>query len=260
MTLALICGSGDLPQAIASQQSTPPLICALEGFAPNGLKVDIGFRLETLGTLLQTLKQRGISQICLCGAIRRPPIDPSQIDTLTLPLVPILQSALGQGDDGALRAVMSLFEQRGFDIRSAAELAPNLLPPAGVLTKSEPDINLADLMLAQSTLEDMGKKDLGQACILQNGQVIARETDAGTDAMLQNLQIASAGGFLYKAPKPGQDQRADLPTIGLKTAQNCIALGLSGIVIQAGAVIVLSLEDVITKLDHAGLFLWVRKE
>jgi DUF1009 family protein len=259
MTLALICGSGDLPQAIAAQQDVPPLICVLEGFSPNGLNADIFFRLETLGTLLQNLQDRGVSQICLCGAIRRPSIDPRRIDALTLPLVPILQTALGQGDDGALRAVMALFQQYGFESRSAVELGPKLLPPAGVLTIAQPNIAEPDLKVAENVLEEMGLEDLGQACILQNGKVIARETDAGTDAMLQNLQISSPGGFLYKAPKPGQDLRADLPTIGPQTAERCANLGLSGIVLQADCVIVLSLKDVITKLNQAGLFLWVRE-
>jgi UDP-2,3-diacylglucosamine hydrolase len=52
--LALICGTGHLPAAVAAAQPSPPLVCVLEGFAPADLTADITFRLEHLGTFLQT--------------------------------------------------------------------------------------------------------------------------------------------------------------------------------------------------------------
>jgi DUF1009 family protein len=66
------------------------------------------------------------------------------------------------------------------------------------------------------------------------------------------------GGLLFKAPKPGQDRRADLPVIGPSTAVNAAAAGLDGIVIEAGGVIVLDVLQVIATLDAHGMFLWVR--
>jgi UDP-2,3-diacylglucosamine hydrolase len=65
-------------------------------------------------------------------------------------------------------------------------------------------------------------------------------------------------GILFKAPKPGQDRRADLPTIGPRTAQGTVAAGLDGIVIEAGGVIVIDRPKVVESSTDAGLFLWVR--
>ncbi len=39
-------------------------------------------------------------------------------------------------------------------------------------------------------------------------------------------------GVLIKLPKPNQDLRTDLPTIGFKTVKNCIKAGLRGIEIE----------------------------
>ena len=78
--LALIAGQGALPLAVARAQDVPPLVWALEGFAPDGLTPDAEFRLETLGSALAALKARGVTQVCLCGRIRRPQIDPARID------------------------------------------------------------------------------------------------------------------------------------------------------------------------------------
>ena len=103
--LALICGRGTLPARIAAVQDNPPVICVLDGFEPDGLAADILFRLETLGGLLMELGKRGVTEVCFCGGIERPEIDPSKLDKDTAPLVPLLAEAISKGDDGALRAV-----------------------------------------------------------------------------------------------------------------------------------------------------------
>lgn len=258
--LALICGAGHLPAAVAAAQATPPLVCALEGFAPAGLAADITFRLETLGTVLHDLKARGVSDICLCGKIARPAIDPDRIDAATAPLIPALQAAMPQGDDGALRAVIGIFESAGFAVRGAADLAPDLLPCAGTLTRAVPRPEThADVNAGRLALAAMAARDEGQSCIVRSGRVAATESQAGTDAMLRaRVERGQRGGILFKAPKPGQDRRADLPTIGPDTARAVVAAGLDGVVIEAAGVIVIDVPAVVEILDRAGRFLWVR--
>lgn len=296
MNLALICGTGTLPALVARAQDTRPLICALDGFEPQGLEPDITFRLEKLGTLLADLKGRGVDAVCLCGAISRPILDPGLIDAATAPLVPILKGAMARGDDGALRAVIGVFEEQGFTVRAAHELAPFLLPEPGVATIKTPGPGArADVQEALLALAEMGRRDLGQACVVRAGQVVLVEDERGTDALLGQLMTSvqppvsgpdplgwamdtvsdmledtadwlsnraprpeGSGGILYKGPKPAQDRRADLPTIGPQTALSAAQAGLDGIVIEAGGVLVLDQHEVIRTLDRMGLFLWVR--
>ncbi len=291
--LALICGSGDLPRAVAAAHRPRPVVCALEGFEPEGLTPDIPFRLETLGSLFPKLAAKGVTRVCFCGRIDRPSIDPEAIDLSTQPLVPRFMQGLALGDDGALRVVMEIFEDAGFAVLAAHKAAPALLPPPGVLTARAPDEFVqADLPLAEATLARMGDEDLGQSCVLHDGEVVLREDEAGTDAMLAKLHRApreegsaplgraldaagdligaAAGwlsgqgeppqGFLYKGPKPGQDRRADLPVIGPGTARGIIASGLAGIVIEAGGVMLLHREETVAMLDKAGRFIWVREQ
>jgi DUF1009 family protein len=279
---ALIAGAGDLPAAIAAAAETPPLVAALEGFTPNGLAPDLTFRIETLGTLIADLQLRGVRELCLCGHISRPLVDLRAVDAATAPLLPALAGALQQGDDGALRAVIALFEEAGFTIRAAQEIAPALLPPAGVLTETQPYAGAeADAQAGDLVSLRQGAEDLGQACVVRGGRVIAREDARGTDVMLAGLtepgaddlfdQIgdmlggvadwlsnAPPDGLLYKAPKPGQDRRADLPVIGPDTVRAVAQAGLAGLVVDAGGVMVLHRERVRAACDAAGLFLWVR--
>lgn len=260
--LALIAGSGTLPAAIAQQQAQRPLVCVFEGFDPEGLEADLVFRLETLGTLLNDLKARGVTEVCFCGAIRRPPVDPSRIDAATLPLFAILREALGAGDDGALRAVAGLFLSAGFAVKGAAELAPGLLPVAGVPTSGQPTAQAeGDAARAETIVRTLSGADVGQTCAVLKGQALAIEGVFGTDWMLASLAARpdQGGGVMFKAPKVGQDRRVDLPTIGPDTVASCVAARLDGIVIEAGGVMVLDREAVISACDAAGLFLWVRE-
>ncbi len=287
--LALIAGTGDLPPALVARLSKRPLICAMEGFRP-ALTPELTFRIEHLGGFLNRLRARGVTQVCLAGAVTRPSIDPTAIDEATKPLVPRIMQAIAQGDDGALRAIIAIFEEGGFAIKAAHEIAPDLLPQQGVLSRRPITFDhRQDAVTAEQTIAEMGRSDTGQACIVRNGRILAREGQAGTDAMLDRFGPSddplwgavdglsavlgtaaewlsgadgeptdARGAILFKAPKPGQDRRADLPVIGPQTAKRASATGLAGIVIEAGGVMVLDLTEVLATLDQAGLFLWVR--
>ena len=259
--LALICGTGDLPAKIAAAQNEPPLVCVLEGFEPTGLTADLHFTLETFGSLLIKLGQHGVTEACACGAIERPQIDPSKLDEHTLPLVPLLAGALQAGDDGALRAVMGLFEKTGFTVRSAHELAPELIAQPGVLSEKWPDSQMRDdAKMGADVLAAMAPMDVGQACVTGGGQLLGMETIGGTDHMIATLPNTPLvkKGVLVKGPKTGQDTRADMPTIGPRTVEAVIEAGLAGIVIDAGDVLMLDADRCIEIANAAGIVLWSR--
>ena len=267
--LALIAGQGRLPVVLAEAMETAGRsfrIFQLEGFvADNPAGRDIPtFAIEELGSFLGQLVSDGFDQVCFAGAIRRPPINPSRIDAATKPLVGRIQLAISSGDDGALRVVAELFEERGLTVVAAQDVVPGLLPDAGVLTAAKPQGHHdADIARAQGVIKECGEKDLGQACVIAGGQVLAIEEMPGTDFMLATLDRAEAadapthGGILFKAAKPDQDRRMDLPTIGVGTISGVQKAGLVGIVIPAGEVLVIDLPDVVQACDTAGLFLWV---
>ena len=260
--LALIAGTGALPGEVVGRLADSPLICAMEGFTPDALTADVVFPLEQLGSFIADLKARGVTEICMAGAVRRPKVDPSRIDAATMPLVPVLQQAMMSGDDGALRAVIGIFEEAGLTVRAAHEIAPDLLPPLGCMTEAQPsEADLADMDRAAGIVRAMGAADIGQACAVSKGQVLAVESIFGTDWMLQSLtqRPDAGGGALFKAPKPDQDRRVDLPTIGPGTVSSAVAAGLAGIVIEKGGVIVLQQDRVIDECNRLGLFLYVRE-
>lgn len=276
--LALIAGDGRLPHIIAnrlSEQKTSFVLCAAMGaeLLWAGDTPAIQTRIENLGSVLAQLKGSGVTDVCFAGSVRRSDIDPAAIDAQTRPILERLLGGLSAGDDGALRAVLGVFEEAGFWIKAAHEVVPELLFDEGVPTKTKPsDLDGADAGRGEAIVQAMGRVDVGQACVVSKGQALAVEALPGTDAMLRTLAPPMAPapaatvptrearkGLLFKAPKPTQDRRVDLPTIGLDTIKLADAAGLRGIVIEAGGVIVLDPKETIAAADRLGLFLWVRR-
>ena len=98
----------------------------------------------------------------------------------------------------------------------------------------------------------------GGGTIFTAGIVLAVEAIEGTDAMLARaatLARPGPGGVLVKLVKPGQDRRADLPTIGPATLRAAAAAGLRGVAFEAGGTLLTDRAACITEADVAGLFL-----
>lgn len=300
MTIALIAGTGGLPPHLVQSlvaQDRQPIVCEMRGFKSyvSGDFERLGFRLETLGTFLHTLKKHGVVEVCMAGALQRPDVDPSAIDAATAPLVPRLTAAMAKGDDGTLREIVAIFEEQGFAVTGAADIAPDLLPAAGLYTIAAPNDLTQDLAAAQVALVGMGQADQGQAMVLRDGAVIAIEDAGGTEAMLADFQdpqgepsppdgsmgellgafgeaiesvfnwlsstdgdqASGDGAVLFKAPKPNQTLKVDMPLIGPDTAMQAAEAGLAGLVIPAGKVMVLDMPQVVAILDSHDMFLQV---
>jgi len=260
--IAIIAGRGALAPAVAASVDAP-LVFALEGFAPEGLEAT-PFRLERLIPFLDELHDQGVTRVVFAGAIRRPRLDPEAFDARTAQLVPRILMAMQSGDDAALRAVLDIFEENDLNICSVTEIAPDLVPGEGILTGAPSAHDKRDVARAAEILAATGPLDLGQGAVVAQGLCLALETLPGTQAMLDfagrhaglRPNPDGARGVLYKAPKPGQDLRIDLPTLGPDSVDQAAAAGLAGIAWAAGQVILLEREEAVRRAEAAGLFLW----
>jgi hypothetical protein len=243
-----------------------PFVAAMEGFAPDGLTVDQTFRVERLVPFLRGMEDRGITRVVFGGAVTRPRLDPSLFDPDTAQLVPQLMAAMQGGDDATLRVVVEIFEGFGLRVVGVPDVAPGLVPGPGFLTGQVTPVDERDAARAAAIVAALGAVDVGQGCVVQQGLCLAVEALPGTDAMLAGVaglgalrpDGARGRGLFYKAAKPGQDMRMDLPTIGPDTVHAVAAAGLGGIVWQAGGVICLDRGGMIALADQAGLFLWAK--
>ncbi|MFM1959529.1 MAG: hypothetical protein RL588_1046 [Pseudomonadota bacterium] len=268
--LGLIAGGGDLPLQIARhcQESGRPLfVVRLRGFADPHMEAFPGetVGLAEVGRCIRVLKAAGCEAVCLAGNVARPDFAALKPDFRGMAMLPRLVLEARKGDDALLRAVLDEFRKEGFAIEGAHEARSDLVLGAGPLGRHAPSAgDLADVRRALDIARRIGDLDIGQGAVVCDGLVLAVEAQEGTDAMLRRVaeEVAPAlrgepgrrRGVLAKAPKPIQETRVDLPTLGPATVRGAARAGLAGIAGEAGRTLVLEREAVIALADELGLF------
>ena len=267
--LGLIAGGGSLPVEIAEhcrRSGRPLFVIRLKGFAGDGLTPYAGAEvgLAELGKCFKALKQAGCEAVCLAGQVSRPDFGSLMPDLRGLAVLPAAIAAAAKGDDALLRMLMGEFEKEGFAVEGAHEVMDDLGLGLGPLGRvAAPASAAADIAQAMEVARAIGRLDAGQAAVVCRGLVLALEAAEGTDALLArvaDLPEALRGrpgapmGVLAKAPKPIQDTRVDLPTIGPATVRAAARAGLAGIVGEAGRLLVLERETVAALADELGVF------
>ena len=268
--LGLIAGGGTLPVEIAEhcrRSGRPLFVIRLKGFAGPELAPYAGAEvgIAELGKCFKALKRAGCQAVCLAGNVTRPDFASLIPDLRGLAVLPAAIAAARKGDDALLRLLLGEFEKEGFSVEGAHEVMDDLGLPPGPLGRITPsDENLADVARALEVARAIGAMDIGQGAAVCRGLVLAVEAAEGTDAMLARVaelpealrgRPGACAGVLAKAPKPMQETRVDLPTIGPATVRGVARAGLAGIVGEVGGLIVLERETVIELADELGLFI-----
>ena len=268
--LAVVCGSGSLPYAVARaalRQGRRVVLFAIRGSADPKSVSAFPHHWTSIGQLgrnFDLLREEGCRDLVFIGGVVRPTLSQVRLDFLTLRLLPRIFGLFRRGDDGLLSGLGELLEEHGFRILGAHEVANELLMPLGAVGSRTPgDSDWIDIQRGLALLDATGPFDVGQAVVVSDNRVLAIEAAEGTDEILTRLAelrergqiLARPGsGVLVKAPKPNQDRRFDLPTIGPQTVAGAARAGLAGIAVVAESTIVAEVDRIATAADHAGIF------
>ena len=258
--LGILAGSGALPGRLieaCAKIGRPVFVLAFTGAADPAVVEKVPhawIRLGQAGSGLARLRAHGVRELVMAGGVRRPSPLALRPDWRTLKFF----AALGWralGDDGLLRAVIHALEGEGFAVVGAGSILADDLAPDAPLGRIVPDSTVtADIALGLASAREHGARDAGQAVVVAVGRVVDREGVDGTDALLKRCIGRAAGGVLVKTSKPGQERRADLPAIGPDTVAAAAAAGLKGIVVEAGATLLLNRAAIVAAADRSGLF------
>ncbi|WP_084396096.1 LpxI family protein [Henriciella aquimarina] len=269
--LGIIAGLGGLPVSIAQAAEAdgrPFHVFRLAGFEEPRLEA---FPCETvgigqIGKLVKRLKAEACEDVVLAGIVKRPDFKDIRLDMRGARLLPRVVKAARNGDDALLRVIISELEQEGFHVIAAEDAAGALKSGSGHLNGPAPDEGaIADLKKAAGIASEMGRLDIGQGCVVCDGLVLAVEAQEGTDRMLERVAAlepeirgtsSRRRGVLVKRPKPIQERRIDLPTIGAGTIEKAAACGLAGIGVEAGGALLLDKARIEALCDELGVFLY----
>jgi DUF1009 family protein len=271
-SLGLIAGGGALPRRLAEAaraEGRKVFVVGLLGFAETALVEEFGgveLAIGQIGKQLDVLKGAGCEEVVIAGVVKRPDLDKLKFDMRGTLLLPKLITAAGKGDDALLRVVVEVFEGEGFRVIGADDVLGSLLATAGVIAGRAPnESERADIARAGKVAAEIGRLDIGQGAVVARGLVLAVEAQEGTDLMLQRvaqLPVELRGtpqarcGVLVKRPKPQQERRIDLPTIGVETVRRIAEAGLAGIAVEAGAALVMEREALAAEAARAGVFVY----
>jgi UDP-2,3-diacylglucosamine hydrolase len=263
--LGILAGGGQLPGKVAAAASAAGrrvFMVGLEGFADPAVLAPWPHetaRMGAAGRILSLLRLHACRDLVLVGPVRRPSVLDLRPDTEGARLLARIGRAAFAGDDGFLAAVVRVLGDEGFRVLGAHEILTEALGPGGLLSRTAPDpAALADIARGVTVVRALGEVDVGQGCVVQQGIVLAVEAIEGTDAMLARagtLRRPGLGGVLVKLVKPGQDRRADLPTVGPGTIRAGVAAGVRGVAFEAGGTILADREATVAAADAAGVFL-----
>jgi DUF1009 family protein len=262
--LGIIAGSGGLPRRLIEScraNGREVFVVALNGEADPQTVVDVAHawcRLGAAAKVLGLLRDNGVSDLVLAGAVRRPTLAAIRPDWRAAKFFAKVGYRM-LGDDGLLSAIVKELEGEGFRLVGADNLlAEGAAVPEGPLGRLKPDAEAwADIDRGVATARALGALDIGQAVVVQQGLVLGVEAIEGTDALIRRcaeLRREGPGGVLVKLEKPGQERRVDRPTIGPQTVRLAAAAGLQGIAVEAGATLLLDRDEVVSTADAAGIF------
>ncbi len=263
--LGILAGGGPLPGRVAAAAAAagrPVFLIGFEGFAEATVLAPYPHemvRLGAAGRMLSLLRAHGCADLVLIGPVKRPSIFDLRPDAEGARILARIGRAAFAGDDGLLAAVVRVLAEDGFNVIGAHEILSEAVGQKGQLGAVAPDAAaMGDIRRGVAVAQALGRVDVGQGCVVQQGIVLCVEAIEGTDAMLARaagLARPGAGGVLVKLVKPGQDRRADLPAIGPGTVRAAAAAGLRGIAFEAGGTLLTDRAALLTAADAAGLFL-----
>jgi DUF1009 family protein len=268
-TLGVIAGGGPVPLTVAAAAEAagrPVCIFAITGEADRSVAVHRHhwIRWGEIGRLFDLLAREKVGELVIAGSVTRPDYRAIRVDLGAVLSLPKILSLMVGGDDTVLRGVVRFFEDRGYTVIGAHEVAPDLVGGEGVLGKVSPDDQSnADIQRGFEAAEALGRLDIGQAVVSIGGRVVGVEGIEGTDELLTRIadlrkrgriRAANREGVLVKAAKPQQDLRVDMPTIGARTLELVSQAGLAGIAVEAGRVMIVDKAALVTSADRMKLF------
>ena len=272
--IGLIAGGGALPHEVISGAEAleyDVFVGALLGFSrPEDFSVQAkAFGFGEIGGLIKAFKGENCTHVSFAGTVSRPDFKKIKPDFKGIRLLPKVIAAAKAGDDALLKFIVSIFEKEGFEIIAPQDLCSSTLVELGALGAVTPNkVQMNDIEKAMKIASVIGQHDIGQGAVVCDGLVLAVEAQEGTDQMLSRVAALAANvrgteaqraGVLAKRLKPGQEERIDLPTIGVDTVKGAARAGLAGIAVEAGKAFIMDKNSVRKLADECGLFIYAIK-
>ena len=259
--LGLIAGDGELPLLFAQGAKQAGLDVTaitvtpdaktdkLQELVPDTEKIAVG----QLDKIINHIQEQEISEVVLLGKVTKELL--FQGIELDQRFKKLLAQLPEKNDDAIMLAIVNELQAEGIKVSDQTKFMKQFFVDEGLLTTVEPTAAVAaDMEYGFKMAKEIGGLDIGQTVVVKDQAVMAVEAIEGTDqAILRGGELGQGEVVAAKVSKPQQDFRFDIPTVGLQTIENLIAVDATGLVIEAGKTFIVNQEQVIAKANQAGI-------
>jgi DUF1009 family protein len=208
-----------------------------------------------LGRNLKLLRQEGIEQIVFIGKVPKLNIL-RDITKLDWTAIRELSKLSDFNDDTVQRAVGNFMETNGIKVLTQREFLQHLFPNVGAMTqRALTAAEYADIQMGFKVAKEISRLDIGQTVIVRDQMIMAIEAIEGTDrAIRRAVELARGPVVVVKVSKPGQDDRFDIPTVGMSTLESMIGNQPGGVLaIEAGQTLVVDRDEMLSFAEQNGI-------
>jgi DUF1009 family protein len=251
--LALVAGEGELPWLVAQE-------AVAQGFTVVVLSLTLknlwkfqqaGFIVHRFypglwGSTKTLLHQHSVTHVTFAGKFNKWLLFTNL--RLDMEALAVMRGIAQKNDDGLTLGILSAVEAAGFTVLPQTRFMRALLhPQMGVLTTTTPALTHSawtDIAYGFALAKSMGQLDVGQTVVVKDTMILAIEAIEGTDECLKRAGYLARkqGGTVVKVAKPQQDDRFDVPAVGLRTLRTMKKVGLTVLATEANATIYLDFE------------------
>lgn len=196
-----------------------------------------------VGKIFKTLKQEGVDEVTMIGKVTKEILYSGGILVPDWQAIKILMSLPDRHDDTIMNALVAKLEGMGIHVMDQTLFLTELMPQEGVLSKRQPTPEeWEDMKYGFAMAKKIGGLDIGQTVVVKNKAIMAVEAIEGTDACILRGGKLGKGAIVAKTAKPAQDNRFDMPGVGVQTVESMIESGCAGIVMEAGRTLLVERE------------------
>ncbi|MBI4655566.1 MAG: UDP-2,3-diacylglucosamine diphosphatase LpxI, partial [Elusimicrobia bacterium] len=215
------------------------------------------FRLGQISAPIKFLKSNHIDKVVMAGKV--PHVSIFSALSGDLRTAKLLLKLKDKRPLSILNALSEELAHDGIKVVSSATFLENLLPAPGPLTPFEiTEQQKKDMAVGWKAAKTIAGLDIGLAVVVRNCVIVAVEAIEGTDECIKRAgeifrkfsgspQKNDAGMVVVKVARPNQDERFDLPVVGVKTLEAMSAAGASLLAIEARKTLILEKDLFIQK-------------
>lgn len=254
--LGLIAGDGELPIKLAKSAENMGFSTIVISLAPSNrnqlskhCEKVYAFGPGEIQKIVDTLHNENIKELSFIGKVhkgllfRNPRLDSRAFK--------MLRQRKRLNDDQIMLTVIEELQSENINVLDQTLFIKDLLAERGVLGKYSPtEEESQDIEYGFQIAKQMGKIDIGQSVVVQNKMILAVEAIEGTDrAIERGCKLGNGKAVVVKVSKPNQDNRFDIPTVGLNTLKNMKKFGGKVLAIEANETFIVERTEMVEFAD-----------